>query len=170
MKILRQNIGEEAKLAKYNRLDMEPIEGAVTEIKWYIVNEAEKPSINQFEFIKTNYETTDKPNEKYPHFFVANEVHTVERISDEQIIEQLNSSLGEWLDSNYLVPTQIKHLYELISNKASELKKQNVASLTTWQEQCRILRDQREADLFNSGILPELIWPNPPTVLKSTKI
>ena len=170
MKILRQNKGEQVRVAKYCRNDMEPISDVTDEVKWFILSASERTQINQFEILRTEFELTDKHHEKYPHFFIANEVHIIERISDDQIIEQLNISLGEWLDSNYLVPTQIKHLYEIMSNKASDIKKASVTALTTWQEQCRALRDQRESDLFNSGTLPELTWPNPPTVLKSTKL
>lgn len=169
MKILRQNIGEKAKLAKYTRNDMEPIEGASDDVKWYIVKETERPVINQFEVITTDYETTNKQHKKYPHFFIANEVHTINQLSNEQIIQQLDASLGSYLEENYPVWKRQRHEKQIRKGATPE-RLEYINSFDVWETNCIALRDQRESDLFNSGTLPELTWPNPPTVLKSTKI
>ena len=161
MRILKQYEGGEAKPATYVRSDMQPVEGATDDVKWYIVEETERPTINEFEIIRTSNELTTEANEDYPHFFKAIEVHTVSQISNDDIINMLDDSLGTHLDTNYPIWKRQKHLSELIEGVTGE-RLQYIENLKAWESNCRAERDLRESELINNNKLPSLIWDEVP--------
>ena len=161
MKILKQYKGGEAKAAKYTRNDMEPVKDATEDVKWYIVEETERPTVNQFETIKTTNELTNEPNAEYPHFFKAIEVHTVTQLSNDVIIQRMNDSIGMHLDENYPRWKRVKHLGELMEGVTGE-RLRYIDNLRTWEGRCRESRDLKESELINNNQLPTLDWEPAP--------
>lgn len=157
MKILKQYEGEEAKVSKYTRGDLGPIEDATDVIKWYIVEEGERPQQCQFETITETFQLTDEPNAERPHFLKAIQVFTVTRHSNEAIIQRMNDSLGMHLDENYPLWKRQKHLAELIEGVTGE-RLTYIDNLRAWEGRCRDVREQKESELINNNQLPAFDW------------
>lgn len=157
MKILRQNEGEKAKPAKYVRSDLKPIQGAVDIVKWYIVEETERPPSSQFETIEETFELTDDPNAEHPYFFKAIQVFTVTQIPNEAILQRMNDSLGRHLDDNYPLWKRQKHLYEVVKG-SKDSRVDYIQNLKDWEDRCRASRDQKESDLINNNQMPTFDW------------
>jgi len=157
MKILKQYKGEAAKEAKYTRADLQPIEGATEEVKWYILEEAEKPEVGIFEVVTERIELTDEKNPDLPHFFRAIQFFDVTQLPTPAIIERMNADLGRHLDENYPLWKRQKHLSELINGVDGE-RLEYIKRLKKWEADCRAARDKKESELINNNQVPVLDW------------
>lgn len=161
MKILKQYKGEAAKLAKYTRADLQPIEGASEEVKWYILEEAERPVAGIFEVVTERIELTDEENSDLPHFFRAVQFFDVTQLPTPAIINRMNTDLGRHLDENYPLWKRQKHLSELMNGVDGE-RLEYIESLKKWEADCRAERDEKESELINNNQVPVLDWEPAP--------
>ena len=157
MKILKQYEGGAAKIAKYARADLQPIEGATDAVKWYILEEAERPVAGIFEVVTERIELTDEENSDLPHFFRAIQFFDVTQLPTPSIIERMNADLGRHLDENYPLWKRQKHLLELMNGVDGE-RLEYIESLKKWETDCRAERDEKESELLNNNQVPVLDW------------
>jgi hypothetical protein len=119
-----------------------------------------------------NYNYTDEvgisPNTKKVY-----KIWEVIQLSDDEIISNLNNSLGVHLDNQYPLWERAKHAGEgsyILWNKLEttltqeELdRKAYIDATFAWITAQRAERDSRENELLTNGVLPSFIWEDRPT-------
>lgn len=160
MRVIKVDNGEQ-KTVEYPCKDInKPAPGLVKGIEFYFINEAERPTPDSRLYtVKRTERLTEDVNESYPHLKNAYIDYEVVQLSNEKIIENLNSSLGQHLDTNYPIWKRIKHADELITGATTE-REAYIQSLKDWEQSCRDLRDLKEKELIENNQLPDFNWPN----------
>lgn len=158
MRILKQKEGGKAKPAKYTRKDFLPVQGATVNVKWYIVEEGEKPKFDANLFrVKETIITTEEKNKEYPAFFKAIATYEKEQLSTFEILDNLNGSFGSHIDETYPVWKRIKHNTELLLGTTKE-RETYIKALKKAEFDCRDERDKKENDLLSKNQIPSFDW------------
>lgn len=181
MKVLRREILEDKEtldIVNYPRHDNGIIEGLSDNIKFYHIIDNPPPYdrlthrliIDGYDFIETG------------HIGEAYKLYRLEQLTNDEIIANLNNSLGEHLDNNYPAYEETKHLAQilrlsLVKNKDTWNTQDNarfnyMLSMGDWQAKCRDERDRREEELINNGVLPSFEWdekPDKPVLARNWK-
>jgi len=150
---------------KYPRNDLEPIIGLSDDIKIYLILEERIPSYDQNRyFIKKNESYTDEIYENHEHIFIYRISWELIEFPKQKIINKLNDSLGNFLDSQYPMWERTKHLMEYmeLQNKKNGLNDEEmqrlemIGYLNNWMNQCRAERDNKEKEFITNNIFPDL--------------
>jgi len=163
MKIWKKYKGEtNPKHVDYPRGDLaEPVEKLSKDIKFYaeLEDEVEKKDNKKFRSVK-KMTFLDEPHPLYPHLFTCKVTYTRIEIPIYEINEELNNSVGAYLDENYDIHTRIKHNYELISKATSKERIEEITELKEWELSCIAEKDKRIEEFIKTGVFPETDnWP-----------
>ena len=172
MKVIIYNTKtKQSKYAPYPSRDItKPVPGLDSDLRIYMLFPSEVPTYNgQFEMVHESITYTDEATEEYPHIYKAITSYTVSRLSDEEIIDALNNSVGSWIERHYPYWKQLKYSKRRMSyiEKETLTKEEQddynyIKSIDAWAEQCRIDRDQMESNFIENGVLPSLQWSEAP--------
>lgn len=173
MKLIKYSISDQTqKLATYPMANISlPDRHQDSDTIWYLTVEDIKPEYNpKTQYLSSTETLTDNIHPKYPHLLINQKSWVVENFPTENIINELNDSLGIWLDEEYPVWKRIKHMNRLITlNTISNLseaevnEKNYIEALQNWEQSCRNVRDIREQEFLTNGTFPLLTWDNQPT-------
>jgi hypothetical protein len=168
----RNTVTGDWKRAQYPAKDYRPIQKLVGNIKYYAIVENERPDYNRSTHKLVKSEVfNDEAWENKPHIGILNITYTTERLTDDQINENLNNSVGQHLDSLYPEWERSKHAGESLRYMLKgqenwtpeDLDRINyIQSTADWCRSCRELRDQKETELRTNGTLPAFEWPERP--------
>ena len=162
-------------LSTYPRKDIsEPLEGKSSNLIqiYKIIDKIPTYDTNKQRIInKNNYIFTEEINE-YSHIKNAYVEYEITDISNEEIIERLNISLGTYLDEVYPLWERAKHAgegsYILWNKTESDLtteeltRKSYIDNMYNWITRCRKERDEREKNLIENNEFPSFEWePRP---------
>jgi hypothetical protein len=163
MRVIKEYNGK-WEYCEYPRHDMQPVDSTIEGVQFYLVKEEERPeydsargSMKQKELVLTN--ETDNEN---PHFKIAVKGWEVVSFTQDQIIQRLNDSLGQHLDSNYPLWQRQKHTDELNMMHSSPERIAEISALKTWEFECRAERDKREQEYINTNQFPSFEWEPKP--------
>jgi len=170
--ILYNKITKERIFKKYPRNDLEPIVGLSDDIIVYYVIESDKPNYdNRTHSLKFNEIWSDDIYEDKEHIKICYKNYYLSQLPNEIIIENLNNSVGDWIDNNYPLWEQNKHTGQILrlrlQKEKSEWDEFDIAryewiiNTADWVRSCRLKRDLYEYELMNN-IIPDFIWDNRP--------
>lgn len=163
---------------EYPRIDLDVILGLSKEYEIYGILEINKIPVNtDTHKLCFNEEWTDEPFDGIKHIKTYKKTYYSEVLSNNIIIEKLNTSVGEWIDSNYPFWEQNKHTGQILklekdSNDWDEYDTARfnwIVDTANWARGCRELRDYKEKELIENNIIPNFIWdnrPDKPEILK----
>jgi hypothetical protein len=168
------------KFVKYPRNDNQPVYGLSPNIKLYgIIIDNSYAYDFKTHYIKEVEIFTDDPFPGMEHLGTYRKTYELIQLSNEQIIENLNTFVGEHIDSRYPSWEQNKHTGQLLRllfqlGQANWTEKDLarytwIVSTADWAKGCRLLRDQMEKDFLENGIIPNFEWserPLKPEILK----
>lgn len=159
MKVLKVNTEtNKRELVPYPRTDLKPAIGLDANIDYYGIVEGEKPTINHnTHYLKIVEVFSDEPYQEMTHIKTYMKKYESHQLSNGQIINNLNNSLGNHLDSGFPLWKQIKYLKELANGITPE-RKAEIQPYFDWQNRCRAERDLRENELINNNELPSFDW------------
>lgn len=165
MKVIKVHNGEQKTVEYPNRDIAMPVQGLKTGIEFYFINEGERLSIdsNTHKVVKSERLTTEI-NNQYPHLKNAYIDYEIVQLTNEQIVNNIDRSVGSHLDTNYPIWKRVKHADELREGTTID-RETYINSLKTWESDCRVLRDQKVNELINNNILPDFVWPEKQTEL-----
>lgn len=160
------------KMVEYPSADLQnPLVGLKDPYVYYHLGNAQIPTYDE----KTHYcvEAITLSSEKHPEFKALNtakKTYEIKRLPDSSIIDNLNSSVGQWIDSRF--PDWKKAKYVDLKNDllfAGYMPESNselalYVNVLKWANDCRLLRDRYENELVNNGQLPLFVWPEIPTI------
>lgn len=166
---VNQQTGEQVTCSKYPRKNItEPIQGLV-DIKIYKIVDTTpnyNPLLHKLE--KKDFRISEDLFESNKHLLIAYQEYDQIQLSADVIINNLNNSLGEFLDKSYPIWERIKHSgfgnYYLeskingIITEEEEEKRVMIDTLYSWITSQRELRDKKETELLTNGILPDFTW------------
>lgn len=149
----------------YKHVDIsKPILSLAKGYQYYYVEEI-KPQItdvNRYYLrLKGDVLTTEK-HQEYAHFLKLVKEWELVEYPKSVVIEKLNDSLGQHLDSLYAPWKRQKHTDELTSDTITNERKTYIRALKAWEVSQRELRDQRETEYTNNNIFPSFEWDGMP--------
>jgi len=164
MKVVRKNLDNgEVKVVDYPRHDTEPVYGLTGNVEFYLIERDTYPTEDaRLYFIKELIECTEEQDEQLPHFKKAVIHYEVIRKPDWIIIDELNKSLGNYLDEHYPIWKRIKHTRELMEIGSGDIDSEQADRLIylniwrEWENTCRTERDEKERLLVEQGVTPEI--------------
>lgn len=143
-------------------------------IKYFYIEEENEPEYNSNQsYLSSSYELTDVFHDTYTHLLIATKTYTVSDYDSDIIIEKLNTSVGDHIESALPLWKQNKYLSryiylkelldsgEITDDQISEM--QYLGDLDTWANECRAERDNREEEYLNNGTFPSFEWDEMPT-------
>lgn len=162
MKVIRK-INDKIDEVEYPRKSIsKPIVGLEKGITFYFISEFKRPSYNpQKSYLRSTDTLTEKRHPEYSHLFLCERGWDIIDYSQDEIINKLNKSLGEHLDSEYPLWKRQKHSNELILGTNTE-RESYIKRLIEWENSQRIERDIREKNYLNSNIIPSFEWEQIP--------
>jgi len=157
----------------YPRNDNKPVYGLSTNIKLYGIIIDNVPSYDtRTHFIKEIELFLDDPFSGMEHLSTYKKTFEIIQLSNEQIISNLNTYIGDHIDIAYPSWEQNKHtgqLLRLLFQKGQESWDEKdvarygwIVATADWAKGCRLLRDQMEKDLIENNIIPNFQWPERP--------
>lgn len=156
--------GENEEIVFYPRADYGKIENLAPGIKYYFIDSECVPDFDdRTHKIVDDYNKTNDVHSKYEHLLIAKNKKNKIKLPDETIIQNLTSSLDDYLSENYPIETQLKHTKELMNPDIDPERKDYLISLDSWLNRCRSERDLRESNLVNNGEIPSFNWEPKPT-------
>ncbi len=115
--------------------------------------------------------------ELHPDYYkvkICKHTEIIKDYSQKIVLEKLNTSLGEHLDSQYPLWERIKHsgegIYTLWDKTEGEItqeqadRKTYIDSVYVWITSCRNERDIKENEFINNNAFPSFEWENRPTI------
>jgi len=150
---------------KYPRKDLEPIIGLSEDIKIYVIIEENQPRYdnNQYYLEKTE-SYTEEIYDNYEHIFIYRISWKPIEHPKPKIINNLNKSLGDYLDTEYPLWERTKHLAEKIEllNKDEHMLSESererlelITGLDDWINRCRTERDVKEEEYVTNNVFPD---------------
>ncbi len=130
-------------------------------IKFYYIqeNKPENTNPDKFDLVQLPDVLTTQKHSEYKHLFICNRNYELVEKPQTEIIERLNSELGNYLDSEYPISLRDKHARELLLIDVNSVikadRKQYLLALNDWLNNCRKIRDQRESDYLQNDIFPK---------------
>lgn len=169
MKVLKLKVSINKKeIVEYPRYDMGKISGLDPDIKFYYINESNKPeyNYNTHKLVLSETFVDEEPIGTYTKSW------NIEQLSNDQIIINLNNSLGNHLDTLYPEWERSKHAGESLrfilkgqenwdNNDLARI--QYIEATANWARDCRLERDNREQKLLINGIIPSFVWESRPS-------
>lgn len=169
--LLYNKTDETMTVKNYAALWGKEVPGLDSNLEWYELHYETAPPYNpaQYDLIEI-YTLTEETGEFLK--IVDVEYELVEK-SESEIINYLNSSVGEYIDTNYPWWEQNKHqgrslrfsqkLHSNIELTADEQAYLSyIIACADWAADCRQLRDDYEEIYRTEGELPEIAWPSRP--------
>lgn len=166
--LLINKINGDQKVIDYPRNDKNPIVGLAENLEIFVISDEILPYDNRLHNIQcTGYTLTESYDQEYTHLKIANSNWIIKEKLTNEIINNLNRSLGEYLDDNYPEWERSKHAGESLrfvvkgqpNWTENDIKRISYIQATAdWCRSCRLLRDQRELDLIIDNILPSFDW------------
>ena len=167
--------GEKVRAIKYPRKSLkEKIEGMSGDIKLYAIidNRPLEVDLRLQKVVPSDIRLVDEPHGEYKHLFQAIQDYTIIPLSNARIIAEIDMSVGDHLDKNYPTYKRIKHQREIADDARGKKKKdasriEYIGSLSDWEDRCRESRNNKERELIENGILPNLYdWEEKPNKTK----
>lgn len=170
MKVIKKIVSTgEKNMIQYPRTDMGPIIGLDNDIKFYGIEETTIPDFdNKLYKLQVEEEWLDEPFNGLSHLGTYRKNYTIVPLSNDIIINNLNKSVGNWIDTEYPLWEQNKHTGQILrlmqissyERTDEENSRYNwIIATADWAKSCRELRDLKETQLISNGILPSFEWP-----------
>lgn len=176
MKVILRNLSTgEIKHVNYPRHDNGPVIGLSSNLRYYVTENIDYTDSfdSNLYHLKLHEEYTDEPSSTYPHIYVRRLWYELELNDVNQIIENLNNSVGDYLETCFPYWKQLKYLNRyvtlteiqvesgLMSSEAIELE--YIKSVRLWFDRVRLSRDEKEYNLVKNNVLPDFQWEAVPT-------
>lgn len=167
--------GECVKKGYANKDISKPIKDLEKGLQYYFIEEIKPINTDSIRYyLKPNKVVlTEEKHPEYSHFLKAVKEWELVEFSQDLIIEKLNHSVGDWIESNFPIWKQTKYLSRFIyldmlkrdesitEDQLTEMAYLN--DLDNWVIKCRADRDLRESDFINNGVFPSFEWDLMPT-------
>lgn len=159
--------------SKYPRKDIsEKIEGLVGLEIYKLVDNKPIYEALSHKVVKTDIVLSEDIYGENKHLKIAYQNWELIKLSDNQIISNLNISLGNHLDTQYPIWERTKHagfgsyyLESKMNNSITpeeEEERQKIDAMYNWITTQRNERDDRENELVTNGTIPSFVWGERP--------
>lgn len=139
----------------------------------FIIKEESKPIVDENKEILEKVESyTTKKSKDYYNTRILEITWKINQLPAQTIINKLNKSLGDHLDSQYPIWERVKHAgegaYILWNKSESDLTQEEldrkvfIDSTYEWIKGCREERDRREVEFLTNNTFPSFEWENRP--------
>lgn len=171
--------GDKSKI-NYPRKDLAPLRamgrdmGRLTKQFYFIEDEIPKNFNPIYQTLKKTEEFTDELYQNKLHIKICKVKNEIVKLSQDEIIINLNNDLGFYLDNEYPIWEREKHnsqlLYFQYTKKEDDLDEEDediinyILSTFEWAEECRALRAKYENDLA-LDLKVNIIYPKRPLKL-----
>ena len=131
-----------------------PVKGLNPAIQFYWIEETKPINENpqRYNLIQQPDVLTDTVHPTYSHLKICKMVWLLVQKTEPEVIQMLNDDLGMYLDTNYPTWERDKDIRKYMYDKVPNNEKQYIKSVDEWMDNCRILRDQKEAAFLNNPL------------------